>query len=525
MNVLQRAGIRAKFTAMVVAILAVTSVAGSVVVSRRQSDALRDALVAKGRTLAAYAAKASWEPLLTSELGQLDAIVGDVLAAEAGVVWAVVTDPAGTALTSPAVSVNRKAPGAEAALARARADAGVLEAVAALRAALPVAEVRVPIVLGERTIGHLSIGLSEEEVLAEAARTRWLVVSVTLAVAAALAVLIVLALDRIVIAPLGGEPSYVAEVARRVSDGDLGLAIEKGRARAGSAVAALDRMVSRLAEVAGRTRAAAIGVHSAAGQLSASAQGVTGGTGEQAAAVEATASSLEEMTTAIASNADASRRMERAAAGGASDAERAGRAVDETVERMRTIAEKIGIVQEIAYQTNLLSLNAAIEAARAGQHGRGFGVVAAEVRKLADRSQAAAKEISALTATSVAVAERTSKLIADLVPAIRDTARLGGEVAASSAEQSSGVAQINQAMSRVDQVTQRNAAAAEELSATATEMAGQAEALLATVEFFRVERAAGAADLPRSPDDAAPRIPAPDARRRDAVPLAERSGT
>jgi methyl-accepting chemotaxis protein len=153
---------------------------------------------------------------------------------------------------------------------------------------------------------------------------------------------------------------------------------------------------------------------------------------------------------------------------------------------MRSIAEKVSIIEEIAYQTNLLALNAAIEAARAGEHGRGFAVVATEVRKLAERSQGAAKEISGLASSSVKVAERSGQQLAELVPSIRKTADLVQEVAAASSEQSAGVSQINKAMAQVDQVTQRNASAAEELASTAEEMAAQAEALQQLVSHFRV---------------------------------------
>jgi methyl-accepting chemotaxis protein len=169
---------------------------------------------------------------------------------------------------------------------------------------------------------------------------------------------------------------------------------------------------------------------------------------------------------------------------GARNAEQSGKAVQETVAAMKSIAERISIIEEIAYQTNLLALNAAIEAARAGEHGKGFAVVAAEVRKLAERAQKAAKEIGAMAGTSVRVAEECGQLIVKLVPSIQKTADLVQEVAAASAEQSTGVGQVSKAMGNVDMVTQRNASAAEELSSTAEEMASQAESLQQLMAYF-----------------------------------------
>ncbi|HVQ31056.1 MAG TPA: methyl-accepting chemotaxis protein, partial [Vicinamibacteria bacterium] len=249
---------------------------------------------------------------------------------------------------------------------------------------------------------------------------------------------------------------------------------------------ALADMVGRLSQTIAEIRLGATGLTAASAQVSATSQTLSQGTSEQAASVEETTSSLEEMSASITQNAENSRQTEQLAVRGAKDAEDSGRTVKDTMVAMRSIADKVTIIEEIAYQTNLLALNAAIEAARAGEHGRGFAVVATEVRKLAERSQSAAKEISGLASSSVKVAERSGQQLDELVPSIRKTADLVQEVAAASSEQSSGVAQINKAMAQVDQVTQRNASAAEELASTAEEMASQAEALQQLVSYFRV---------------------------------------
>jgi methyl-accepting chemotaxis protein len=276
-------------------------------------------------------------------------------------------------------------------------------------------------------------------------------------------------------------------VADDMAQGNLSPSIEVTTSdETGKMLGALISMSQRLAVTLGEVKNVSNSLASAATQVSSVAQNVTQGTSEQAASVEETSSSLEQMSASINQNAENSRQMEQVASKGAREAEESGTAVKQTVEAMKSITEKIRIIDEIAYQTNLLALNAAIEAARAGEHGRGFSVVATEVRRLAERSQTAAREIADLAANSVKVAERSGDLLKELVPSIQKTAELVQEVTIASREQASGVNQINKAMAQVDQVTQRNASSAEELSSTAEEMASQAESLQQLMGFFQL---------------------------------------
>jgi methyl-accepting chemotaxis protein len=323
------------------------------------------------------------------------------------------------------------------------------------------------------------------------------------AIALVLAVAVSLLVTRSIVRPL----TVAVGLAQRVARGDLRDRVDaRGEDEVAKLLVAMQEMADKLAQIIGEVRSGADALAGASAQVSATAQTLSQGTGEQAAGVEETTASLEEMSASINQNAESSRQTEAMAKEGARNAEDGGKAVVETVAAMKSIAEKISIIEEIAYQTNLLALNAAIEAARAGDHGKGFAVVATEVRKLAERAQRAAKEIGTLAAGSVTVAERSGQLMVELVPTIRKTADLVQEVAAASAEQSAGVAQVSKAMGTVDQVTQRNASAAEELSSTAEEMATQAEALQRLVGFFSLrdgapsrERALHAADDGASP--------------------------
>ena len=294
-----------------------------------------------------------------------------------------------------------------------------------------------------------------------------------------------------------------ADIADKIAAGDLTVE-HKALSDKDQLGNALIEMIDRLRGVVADATAAAENVSAGSQELAASSEQVSQGATEQAASAEEASASMEEMAANIKQNADNAAQTEKIARQSSKDAEASGVAVDKAVGAMRTIAEKIGIVQEIARQTDLLALNAAVEAARAGEHGKGFAVVASEVRKLAERSQAAASEIVAVSSDTVKAAADAGEMLTRLVPDIRRTAELVSEISAACREQDIGASQINEAIQQLDKVTQQNAGASEQISSTSEELAAQAEELQASIAFFRVEHS-GAARARPAPRPAASR--------------------
>jgi methyl-accepting chemotaxis protein len=342
-------------------------------------------------------------------------------------------------------------------------------------------DVAAPIAGGE--LGVVHVGMDRRAIHARVSRLRRLMMS-----SGALVGLVGIALfASIVLRGMVRPLQEAVAVAHRLAEGDLSVRIEpRSTDEVGTLQRALQNVVGKLTRAISGVRNAASLVASASAQLAVASGALSKGTVEQATSVEETTTSLDQMTASITQNAENSRRTGEVALQSANEAERGAQAVRDTVSAMSAIAERVSIVEEIAQRTNLLSLNASIEAARVGEQGRGFAVVADEVRRLAERSRTAAEEISALATQSLGVAERSGALLGDLVPSIRKTAELVRMVAAASQEQSGSVGQINRAMTQVEHVTQRNAASAEELSATAAVLSEQAEALQRQVSFFRI---------------------------------------
>jgi methyl-accepting chemotaxis protein len=311
------------------------------------------------------------------------------------------------------------------------------------------------------------------------------VAAIALLVATGAALWIVVSINRGISRAVG--------VVQNVADGDLTRFAEiSSKDEIGDLLGHVNTMIERLRGVVADALSASDNVSSGSQELSASSETLSQGATEQASSAEEASASMEEMASNIKQNADNAAQTEKIARQSSRDAEASGQAVGPAVSAMRTIAEKISIVQEIARQTDLLALNAAVEAARAGEHGKGFAVVASEVRKLAERSQAAAAEISALSGETVSVATEAGEMLNRLVPDIRKTAELVSEISAACREQDIGASQINEAIQQLDKVTQQNAGASEEMSGTSEELAAQAEELQTSIAFFRVDRASGA---------------------------------
>ena len=308
-------------------------------------------------------------------------------------------------------------------------------------------------------------------------------------------------LVRVIKRPLGGEPADMERIARSIANGDLTVKFTDAD-KATGVYAAMMEMVDNLRNMVSDVRSGADNLASASNQVSATAQTLSQGATEQAASVEETTSSVEQLNASVQQNTENARVTNGIATSSAEEARRGGEAVERTVKAMKDIAGKISLIEDIAYKTNLLSLNAAIEAARAGDHGKGFTVVAAEVRKLAENSRITAQEISELATNSVSVAEEAGKLLEQMVPSIGKTADLVEEITAASGEQASGIAQINDSMMQLDKATQQNASASEELAATSEELSGQAAQLQETVAFFNLGEKGGVASR-RRPQQAA----------------------
>jgi len=346
-----------------------------------------------------------------------------------------------------------------------------------------------------------------------------------LAVAAGAGLLAAWVIGRKLLGQLGGEPDYAVRIAGAIAAGDLSMPIETRPGDQASLLFAMKGMRDSLVDIVRQVRAGTSTIANASSEITAGNQDLAERSERQAGTLEETASSMEELTGTVRQNADNARQANALAESASSVAQRGGAVVAQVVQTMasinassREIADITGVIDGLAFQTNILALNAAVEAARAGEQGRGFAVVASEVRSLAQRSAAAAKEIKTLIGDSVARVDDGARLVdeagstmEDIVASVQRVTGIMAEISLASQEQSAGIEQVNFAVAQMDEATQQNATLVEQAAAAASALQQQAEQLTQVVSIFKLDAAA-------TPQPARPALAA-----RQVAPGADRS--
>ncbi|KAF1043262.1 MAG: Methyl-accepting chemotaxis protein II [Herbaspirillum frisingense] len=349
---------------------------------------------------------------------------------------------------------------------------------------------------------NLTTGAYMDDINAAFMRTLWQMVILFAVVSAALVALVIY-INRGIMRTIGGDPARAAEVANRIAHGDLTPNIDTAPGDQSSLLYAVRSMRDSLLSTITNIKTSADTIATASQEIASGNLDLSGRTEQQAGSLEETASAMEELTSTVKQNADNARQANQLAESASEVAIQGGSVVGQVVQTMegitessRKIADIIGVIDGIAFQTNILALNAAVEAARAGEQGRGFAVVASEVRTLAQRSASAAKEIKMLIDDSVSKVDTGSKLVeqagatmTEVVASVKRVTDIVGEISAASQEQSSGIAEVGRAITQMDEGTQQNAALVEQAAAAAQSLQDQAATLAGLVSRFHVDAA------------------------------------
>ncbi|WP_050466027.1 methyl-accepting chemotaxis protein [Herbaspirillum chlorophenolicum] len=347
---------------------------------------------------------------------------------------------------------------------------------------------------------NMTTGAYTDDINAAFMRTLWQMIALFAVVSLALVSLVVY-INRGIMRTIGGDPARAADVANRIAQGDLTPNIETRPGDTGSLLFSVRSMRDSLLSTISNIKISADTIATASGEIASGNLDLSGRTEQQAGSLEETASAMEELTSTVKQNADNARQANQLAESASEVAIQGGSVVSQVVQTMegitessRKIADIIGVIDGIAFQTNILALNAAVEAARAGEQGRGFAVVASEVRSLAQRSASAAKEIKALIDDSVAKVDTGSKLVeqagatmTEVVASVKRVTDIVGEISSASQEQSAGIAEVGSAISQMDESTQQNAALVEQAAAAAQSLQDQASTLAGLVSSFRID--------------------------------------
>ncbi len=286
---------------------------------------------------------------------------------------------------------------------------------------------------------------------------------------------------------LGGEPIEVAEISKQITEGNLMLKFDKNRKKIGIYGTMCD-MTEKLKDLIFKLKEGIEEISKSSNKMNKSTQIIVSASNEQASATEEISASVEEITSTIQQNKDSSIYTEKIAKKIEINIDGNNKAMIDTVKAMKKIANKISIIREIAVQTNILSLNAAVEAAKAGEYGKGFAVVAEEVRKLSHKSQMAANEIDIISENSIEIAEKASEMLFDIIPDIKKTSNLVQEITASSIEQTSGVEQISLSIQQLNMSTQKNTAISEEIASNSEKLASLSKQIEDIISFFKIEK-------------------------------------